>query len=160
LLLTAVGVLTLVGGVWHFYRDAILEPSISFEGEADVSSPLASPFTIVNRSSWFPIRSPLLVCQIERLKGKIVGEITNSVITDQAGDAIEPDSSASFRCKVGTGANDAKEAVTIPNAIASAHIFVRLSYKTLWFQRLSPETEFTWFTSANPPRWIKGKIAD
>jgi len=149
-------VLTLVG-VAGLALDAIREPSISFEGEADVSSPLSSPFTVTNKSSWFSMKNVIFICRIGSLKSKGGASVTNGYLITDTIDNVEAGDDVSFRCRAGTGVNGAKEFLKLPDNVISAHIFVRLQYRTLWFSRTSPEIEFTWFTEATPPRWIKGQ---
>jgi hypothetical protein len=64
---------------------------------------------------------------------------------------------ASFRCNFGGSPNRNLFGLE-PGAILTAHLHAEVKYKTLIFDRTSDRIEFTWFTDANPPRWIKGKI--
>jgi len=146
---------TVIGGVFFFldlYRDTL--PIVEVEG-SDESSPFAFPFKISNRSSVFSMRNAEFFCGIDEVRTRQGGKFSQFSVVDSRRATITQKGSDDFHCILGSEVFPLS-----PNAIISAHIFVRVKYNTLWVRRVSPETEFTWFTGASAPRWISGKIVE
>jgi hypothetical protein len=141
----------------YFFNDSSREPAISFEGVADTSWPLASPFTVTNRSSFFSMYDVKTHCSISNYftaKGSKIDDVT---LTGQTVSIIQPGQPASFRCLVGGYGTNALYSID-PNPTA-AHVLINVEYETLWFTRQSPATEFIWSTEANPPTWARGPLS-
>src|SRR5262249_39320898 len=112
------------------------------------------PFNVRNNSFLFAMRNAELHCIVDRVtfnNGSGVASLTLATrkIT------IEPEAEGAFRCLLGQGG-----LIDFGSAgLMAGHIFLAVEYQMLGMSRMSPQTEFTWFTDAKPPRWVRGKIA-
>lgn len=141
-------IVTLGGGA-ALVRDALQAPSIDIIA-SDQAKPFEIPFAVGNRSSFFTMYGTWLNCGIDNALSKQGGGIAQLSIADHRSATIEPGDVSNFRCNLGFPAND----------LASAHIFLTVTYKTFGiFTRHSRLIEFTWDSNASPPVWIKGPIA-
>jgi hypothetical protein len=150
-ILGLVAALLAVGEPVH---QALIEPEISATGEPDVSSPFSVPFDIKNRSWLFDMREAQLNCVVAPIITTGHWEMMGFTIQSRTA-TIEADTPAAFRCLIGSGPGNAFGGA---GNICSAHMFLFMTYHTLIFPRKSRQVEFTWYTDANPPRWIPGKI--
>jgi hypothetical protein len=151
------GVIAAVLAIGEPIHQAFVEPDISFDGNVDISSPFSALFSVNNRSWLFAMNGAALNCVFESV---IAGRVTfDNVVFVGRQATIKPGNDGAFRCLLGSSSN---ELVRItPANLTSAHIFLSMTYTILWvIQRNSTPTEFTWYTQANPPRWIRGVIAN
>jgi len=137
-------------------HQVFVEPDIYFEGDADISAPLSAPFTVKNRSWFFLMTESRLNCHFDQLTAD---DLKFGVVNMSSGPiTIRPLDTDGFRCRVGSLANDLMRFET--SRIQVAHVWLSVSYATFGWSRTSTPYEFTWYTRATPPRWIRGKIAD
>jgi hypothetical protein len=150
--LALIATLLAVGEPVH---QALVEPKISATGEPDVSSPFTVPFTVENRSWLFDMKGAQLHCLIDTITTTghwaVMGFDIQSLPK-----TLEAETTGAYRCLIGPGATST---MAPPSDIISAHMFLFMSYDTLVFPRKSRRREFTWYTDANPHRWIEGPIS-
>jgi hypothetical protein len=149
-----IGLIAGILAIGAFFQQTFVSPEISAFGEQDPSAPFDLPFNVKNNSSLFAMRTAQLRCTVDEVifkTGSSVKYITfaGNTITINPGDEGE------FRCLIGR--NGLVNFGT--GEIQSAHMFLWIAYRTLGIPRSSPMTEFTWFTQAKSPRWVRGKIA-
>jgi hypothetical protein len=147
--------------LFALYDATLTPPEISAKGDQDASYPFALPFEVKNSSRLFTMRRTKMFCGIDKVttKNGISFEAFSVLSPNLA--SIEPKEEAAFRCVLSGTPNQRNIFSLAPgDAIDRAHILIRLEYKTLWFSRQSSETEFTWYTAAKPPRWVRGKIIE
>jgi hypothetical protein len=141
--------------------DALRQPDISAEPNPDPSSPLALPFYVKNESSFFDMRETQFRCFVDDLYDVYFPPdapfLHHVTMSPHETATIEPGRAAGFRCLIGTQGQSNIVGVH-PNAVTSAHLHLYAEYRTLFFNRTSDQQEFTWYTAAKPPRWIKGKL--
>lgn len=134
-----------------FVQQILLSPDISAESNPDLSAPFALPFNVRNNSILFAMRNAQLYCGIDKvIFNDNSGLLSMSLVGNQA--TIEPGMDTAFKCLI----NAIFRFST--NNVVEGHIFLSVHYTMLGISRVSPETEFTWYTDANPPRWVRGKI--
>lgn len=138
-------------------RQAFVHPEIEFESNADVSDPFLLPFAIKNGSWLFEMGSAQPICDIDRLKTKNVTVYNGGTFELGAPVATSPRlDERLFRCPLGRQPGDFRLNST---TFAAAHFKLTVRYTILWvINRTTDPIEFTWYTQANPPRWIRGKI--
>jgi hypothetical protein len=150
----------LIAGLFAIYDATLSPPEISAKGDQDTSYPFALPFEVRNNSWFFPMRASQLHCGIDDVIAKEGVRFSSFSVLSGSAATIEPKNEAAFRCVL-LGRPGQKNMFAIPQSeLLKAHIFLSISYKTLWFPRMSHETEFTWYAAAKPPRWVKGPIVD
>jgi hypothetical protein len=151
-----IGVLAALIGIGEPIHQAILAPEISVDSNADVSAPFSVPFNVRNKSWLFSMTSAQLHCGIDQV---VMNAFTVQSLTLASRlTTILASSDGAFRCMIGTGADNLLR--VSPANLTSAHILLSMKYNTLGIPRKSAETEFTWYTGANPPRWIRGRIVN
>ena len=134
--------------------NALRPPEISADPIVDPSRPFAFPFTVKNESWVFPMSDTQLLCGIDSIRWRGGGGVEQLTITDTSRATIAPQGAGLFRCVL-----DIQGGPASPFDLVRGHIFVSVTYRTLWFPRRSPEAEFTWLVTGSPPHWVKGKIA-
>jgi hypothetical protein len=149
---------TLLGAV-EIIRQAIVYPEISADSAPDPSQPFATHFYVKNNSGWFDMRHVEFYCGVDAIDTASGGGFKNLSFLDWKTADIAPNAIAGYRCLLGDGPGNIVTNVK-PGDVTAAHIFVRVEYRILFWERHSPPTEFTWFTKVSPPRWVKGKLVD
>jgi hypothetical protein len=153
-LISLIAALIAIGEPIH---QAFVSPEISFESGADTSAPLAAPFTVRNKSWLFTMDSAQMYCGIYKLVGGSWGIQGITLVSGAA--SIAPGREGSFRCRLGTSQGNIIRFPT--DEISEARLTLTMRYRILWiFPRASEAADFTWYTRASPPRWIRGVIAD
>jgi hypothetical protein len=145
-------VLAIAGAIYDVMRG----PDILSDSQPDVSSPFALPFYVSNNSFILRITKARMYCDIDILQANfsIIGV---TLMGDPEADIPRRDT-VGFRCPLGRhGQNIFKMQ---PNTRKIAHIFLRVTYRTLYIKRESDPIEFTWNAAIDPPRWVRGKLAD
>jgi hypothetical protein len=86
-----------------------------------------------------------------RLENKVGGlvDFSDGGISQGTVQTIVPGGVANYRCSVGLP----------PEIIKSLTVTLRISFRTLWFERQRQVT-FTWLAAAAPPRWMEGPIVE
>jgi hypothetical protein len=154
-----IGLIASLFGIGAVIHDACLGPDVSSDLNADPSQPFASPFAVKNNSSWFSMQDAEMNCEIGKIimtKNRVSEGYSVAPIRHAA---IGPGEIVNLKCLV-AGAPDRNVVPANPGDILDAHINIVVKYATLGFLRVSPRTEFTWYTAGTPHHWIKGKIVD
>lgn len=155
-----IGLVAAVGGIAELVHQAVLYPDIFAEKEADVSSPFALPFSVKNNSLIFSMTNSSMVCYIDKVLTKNGSSFSKFAVVSALTTTIKPKDNAAFRCLLAGNAGQ-RSVFHIPqNDVLSAHIILRVEYTILGIPRVSPGTQFTWYTAATPPRWIAGNIVE
>jgi hypothetical protein len=147
--LTLIATLIALGApLWQTLRG----PALSLS-DVDTTSPFAAPIVATNESWPFYMRHAHVNCGVENVKWEGGGGIENlSVDFANREQTLRPNKPAIFQCTI-VNLNRVK--------LLSADIMVSVSYQMFGFwNRRSDEMEITWFTSANPPRWIVGHLPE
>ena len=144
-------ILVVVGATY----DALRGPDIVPDTLPDVSSPFALPFSVENNSFIFPMAKARLFCGIDTVEFSQGTKIANMIVIGDPETTIPQRQTVGFRCPLGDSHGHNIFGVHPPNS----HMH-RVKYQTLYIPRESEPIEFTWSTKVNPPRWIKGKLAD
>lgn len=148
-LFEAVGALATLGSIAALVHDALQQPTIDVLA-SDQARPFEIPFVVRNESSWFSLGDAWLNCGIDNALTKEGAGIVRLSIADRRAITIAPKGVGNFRCNL----------MFSPNDLASAHLFLRVTYTILAiFTWHSTVVEFTWDSKASPPIWIKGPIA-
>jgi hypothetical protein len=161
IILETIGAIASIIAVVSLVIDALRQPEISAEPNPDASSPLALPFYVKNQSSLFDMRDTRFRCFVDDLYDAYfppgIPFLHAVIMSPSATATINPGDAAGFRCLIGTEGQPNIIGVQ-PNAVTGAHLHLYTEYRTLFFNRTSDRQEFTWYTAAKPPRWIKGKL--
>ena len=154
----AIGVIAALIAIYDPVARAFAPPDISADATGDVLAPFASPFTVKNQSWAFAMSAARMSCDLDQV---VTSRLTfRSVILIGGRTAtVDAGREGAFRCLLG---DSPSEIVRItPFDLKSAHIFLSIEYTILWvIPRKSIPTEFTWYTRASPPHWIRGVIAN
>ena len=138
--------------------DAFRSPEISVGGDVDTSSPFSVPFNVKNVSWLFAMSDAQMNCGLDKVVLVSSVQLTNVLLVSPQA-TIKPGKEGAFRCAIG-GEQDKFLQIT-PFNLKSAHMFLSMHYRILWLiPRVSEPVEFTWYTTALPPRWIRGAIAN
>ena len=122
--------LAIGSAVW----DALRYPEISAEATANPLLPFDTYFAVANGSTLFAMRDTQMFCGIDKVELIGGGGFQSFSVTDSKHATIEPGDPASFRCLLGPPGRP--QAFNIePGQVVSAHIFVRVTYRTLFKSR-------------------------
>jgi hypothetical protein len=149
-----IGLIAAILAIGAFFQQTFVSPEISALGEQDTSAPFDLPFVVKNSSLLFTMRDAKLRCTVDEVMFTNNSGLKSLTLEGNT-IAIEPGGEGEFRCLIGRNG-----LINFRNAeVKSAHMFLWVVYRTLGISRSSPVTEFTWFTAAKTPRWVRGKIA-
>jgi hypothetical protein len=151
------GVLGALIAIGEPIRQALIVPEISAGSEVEVSSPFSVPFNIKNASWLFAMSNAGMNCLLDKV---VTPPVTfKSVLLKSHTATIKAGGDGAFRCELGPAPNNIVRIT--PFSLESAHMFLSMHYEILWIiPRNSTPIEFTWYTGASPPRWIRGAVAN
>jgi hypothetical protein len=138
-----IGTLIAVGTpIWW----ALAEPTVDVL-EIGATSPFFTPITVTNQSFVFAMYEAQVLCGIKQIA--LSNGVSMHGFTVLTGEkrTIEPGKPSNFQCRITDSA---------PNQLVKTEITVHVTFKTLGKERASDPVDFSWFTNANPPRWIRG----
>jgi hypothetical protein len=138
--------------------DAFRSSEISVGSDVGASSPFSAPFNVKNVSWLFAMSDTQMRCGLDQVVLASSMQFKNVfLVSPQA--TIKPGKEGAFRCAIGGEQNDLLQVT--PFSLKSARMFLSMHYRILWvIPRASEPVEFTWYTTASPPRWIRGVIAN
>jgi hypothetical protein len=141
-----------LAGIVQTIRQMVAEPVIEFESIADPSDPLSTPFAVKNGSWLFEMTNAQPICGFSSLRAG--NALIMSLRFSAPVESIPRRETVSFRCRP-------SDTFPIPTRIDQARMDLTVRYTTFWFfKRESRPIDFTWYTKTNPPRWIRGRIAE
>jgi hypothetical protein len=152
------GMLVILIALFGVVYDAFRSPEISVGGDVAASSPFSVPFNVKNVNWLFAMSDAQMQCGLDQVVLASSVQFKNFfLVSPQA--TIKPGKEGAFRCAIG-GEQQNLVRVT-PFSLQSAHMYLSMHYHILWLiPRASEPVEFTWYTTASPPRWIRGVIAN
>ena len=152
------GMVVVLIALFGVVYDAFRAPEISVGGDVAASSPFSVPFNVKNVSWLFAMSDAQMRCGLDQVVLASSMQFKNVfLVSPQA--TIKPGQEGAFRCAIGGEQYDFLRVT--PFSLKSAHMFLSMHYWILWvIPRVSEPVEFTWYTTASPPRWIRGVIAN
>ena len=112
------------------------------------TEPFSLPFSVKNNSHFLAMNDIHWKCNLLSLNNRKNTELENIAFV-RPGNSIDPTRQANFTCGVNLSTN-----LTHTKSL-QIEMEATVSYKTLWFSRLSNPRKFTWFAEASPPRWVE-----
>lgn len=147
------GMLATIAVVFGLVHDALRAPEISADPIVDASQPFAFPFSIKNESWIFDMRDTGIRCGIDKIVLPNGAVILGPTMLDPRRVTIPPGGTGTFTCLIRTNGP--------APSFAEGRALISVGYRTLWlFSRVSPETEFNWYTGGSPAHWVKGSKAN
>lgn len=137
-----------ISAIRSMYEDTI--PRIDVFG-SNPSDPFALPFTVTNASEWFDMKDAVWACDIDEIRSTS-GHATMKGITLLPADRSVPLGTSGVKPMIPRKQMDGFRCGVA--GAGTAHIVVRIHYKTLWFDRAPVEQEFNWISG----RWFRGNL--